>query len=138
MKKIINIVLFLLSMAVCVSCEHYEVSPSNGAFVVSAQCGNSKVGSSIPVLLFINKGEVGGQFTLRPDIVDAGSGASPSYEVLLNGESKITPSSSWTFDDKGEAYFTIEGLPVGSYTASFEVKRWYHTSVASFHFSVLP
>lgn len=138
MKKFLILILSLaLLLPGTLSCERYEVSPENEEFVVSAIVGDVSSGSAVPVRIFMMEGSRSGQFYLNASVVNRKSGASPSWTLKLNGESTVSPSSAWTFDENGEAYFTIEGLPSGSYEATLEVKRWYHYSSTKVFFKVL-
>ena len=129
-KKHLFILLAAL-LAAAVSCETYEKVPENSPFSIEAAV---TPGSPAALVLTVIEGNHEGDCTLEADIRGAG-GAAPDVRILLDGDATITPASAWRFDDDGKARFAIEGLPKGSYTASFTVRRWYHSATATVAFT---
>lgn len=131
MRKLTSILLFAAAVILAAACERYEKVPENSAFSIEASV---TAGSTTAVAITVTDGNHAGDCTLETAIRNT-SGSAPTYKVLLNGQTEIGPSDTWTFSEDGTAAFTITGLPKGTYTATFTVRRWYHSASATTTFT---
>lgn len=135
-KSFCTAVLCAVSLLLPLSCEKYEQAPENDRFEVTADIGTINADGSLPVTLVLSQGTIEGACLLSVSLTEHNSGYEPSYTVLLNGESRVTNRTEWSFDKNGRARFTINGLESGHYDAVFAVTRWYHTATTKISFTI--
>lgn len=131
-------VIFLLTvLAVAAGCKRFAVAPENAPFEFSCLASNGGVDETVALSFVILNGSYEGACTLSLSLKEKTSGASVSdYRVLANGRTVIEAGDTWSFDEGGRAYFTVVGLPAGSYHGVASVTRWYHTATCEFDFYV--
>ena len=109
------------------SCETYEQVPENSNFTIAASVAD---GPRAVAVITVTEGSHEGDCLLDVSLKEA-DGGTPAFSILLNGTTQVDSGKGWRFDGDGRVSFTLDDLPGGTYTASFTVRRWYHSATAS-------
>lgn len=133
----LSIIFLLAVLAVTAGCKRFAVANENAPFEFSCLASDGDVDEGTNLTFVILNGTYEGDCTVSLSLKDKSSGASVSdYRVLANGRTIIGTGDTWSFDEGGKAFFTIVGLPKGSYHGVASVLRWYHTASCEFDFYV--
>lgn len=137
MRKFIIPLLIAVISAVS-SCETYEKVPQNDAFRIGAAVSSASAADGVAIDISVLEGTYEGDSRLAVLLRNTADGSSPSFSVLLAGNSTIRETDTWSFDDKGKVSVVLAGVPAGDYQARIQVTRWYHTATAVIPVTVNP
>lgn len=113
------------------ACDKYVSDHDDVAFSLSLKEGEA-AGEGVLFNVFTkeNTTETLAEFSVK--VTDKDSGMSPEFTVEPNSDEP----GKLSFDAKGEASFTIKGLPSGNYTLFVTVQRLFHKASGSIDFTI--
>jgi len=136
MRRLCLLLLCLTSLLSFCGCERYVVADEDSFFSISCSIPDGSTLKGAEMSLSVVNGVTVGDCYLNLSLKGETGSAVTSYRLFYNGRTSIGAGDAWTFDNDGEARFTISGLPAGRYTAVATVSRWRSSASADCDFEI--